>query len=315
MSSRAKPLAELEVSLKFEWQQGNDLPFEMADHVQAVVIGDCVYVGGGDKCGNTVLSFLVQTGTCIWRILPPYENKKFAMAAVNDQLVLVGGMALEVLSLLGVWDEGSLTWTHPFPKMPTPRHSPSVVSYQKWLVVAGGDNNEGDSCSKVEILNTDSHQWYNGSSLPAGYSEMSSALNGNMWYLSGGFSSDIQPNQHVFSICLDELISQAVSMSEASATIPSLPSLWLILTDTPNIYSTIVILEGGLMAMGGFSTSAIHLYQPNSRNWVKVGDLPTERSRCFCVVLLNGEIIVGGGQCGPCLTNTRLIDFARVLVL
>ena len=309
MTSRAEPLAELGVPLKFEWRQGNDLPFEMTDYVQAVVIEDCMYVGGGDKCGNTVLSFSVQTETCIWRTLPPYENKKFAMAAVNDQLVLVGGMTLEVLSLLGVWDEGSLTWTHPFPEMPTPRHSPSVVSYQKWLVVAGGDNNEGNSYSKVEILDTHLHQWYNGSSLPGGYSEMSSALNGNMWYLSGGFSSDVQPNQHIFSTCLDELISQAISMTAASAT---LPSLWLTLTDTPNIYSTIIILKGGLMAMGGFSTSAIHLYQPSTRNWIKVGDLPTERSQCFCVVLPNGEVTVGGGQSGPCLTNTRLLDFARV---
>ena len=26
----------------------------------------------------------------------------------------------------------------PFPEMPTPQHSPSVIAYQKWLVVAGG---------------------------------------------------------------------------------------------------------------------------------------------------------------------------------
>ena len=57
--------------------------------------------------------------------------------------------------ILAVWDEfeGSQTWTRPFPEMLTPRYLPSVISYQKWLVVAGGKTRSSYS-NKVEILRT-----------------------------------------------------------------------------------------------------------------------------------------------------------------
>ena len=120
---------------------------------------------------------------------------------VNDQLVLVGGKTIstnKATNVLGVWDEESQTWTHPFPEMPTPRYLLSVVSYQRWLVVAGGKD-VIDSFDKVELLDTHLRQWYEGPSLPSGYSEMSSAISGSMWYLSGGFTYAIRSNKHVFS--------------------------------------------------------------------------------------------------------------------
>ena len=177
-------------------------------------------------------------------MLPPYESRSFGMAAVNNQLILVGGRSTstgKVTNVLGVWDEGSQTWTHPFPVMPTARCSPSVISYQKWLVVAGGYD-ERDSYSKtVELLDTHSGQWYEGSPLPNGCSRMSSAINGNMWYLSRGYSSVGQANKHVFVVCLDELISQAVSQS-AGATSPPTPSPWQTLPETPLEHSTVLFL-------------------------------------------------------------------------
>ena len=97
--------------------------------------------------------------------------------------------------------------------------------------------------------------------------------------LSRGFSSRGQSNKHVFSVCLDKLISQAVSQS-VGATSPSTPSPWHTLPDIPLEYSTILVLSGALLAIGGSGSSAIHFYQPSNSSWtwVKVGDLPKERS-------------------------------------
>ena len=229
------------------------MPFTMSSPIQAVVIGNNVYVGGGFSfTGNTatVMVYSLETGT--WRTLPPYESQFFGMATVNNQLVLVGGRStstVKVTNVLGEWGERSRTWTHPFPVMPAARRSPSVISYQKWLVVAGGVD-ERDSHSKtVELLDTLSGQWYEGSPLPSGCSEMSSAISGNMWYLSGGYSSQGE-NKLVFSVCLDELISQAVSQS-AGATSPPTPSPWQALPKTPRTGSTVLILRGALLAAGG----------------------------------------------------------------
>ena len=273
------------------------MPNEMRGAVQAVVIGSDVYVGGGyGQNEMTVMVYSLQTGT--WRTLPRYESRYFGMAVVNNQLVLVGGRSTSthhVTNVLGLWDERSQTWTHPFPVMPTARQSLSVIYYQKWLVTAGGNDETGSYSNKVELLDTLSGQWYEGSPLPKECSQMSSAISGNMWYVSRGFTSLAESNKHVFSVCLDELISQAVSQS-AGTTSPPTTSPWQTLIELPVALSTVLIIRGSLLTVGGEDSSAIHLYQPSRGSWVKVGDLPTQRWQCACIVLPSGEIFVAGGN-------------------
>ena len=294
------------------------MPFYMTDRIQAVVIGDNVYVGGGytlfTKNVGIVMVYAVHTGS--WRTLPRYGNHFFGMATVNDynRLVLVGGRSIltkKAVSVLGVWDEKSRTWTHPFPEMPTSRCSSSVVSYQKWLVVAGGADEIGSFSNKVELLDTLSGQWYEGSSLPGGYSEMSSAIIENMWYLSEGRPPQ-GASKHVLCVCLDGLISQAVSQSADATASPSTPAPWQTLTYPPLIYSTVLVLNGALLAVGGHRSSSIHLYQPSSRSWVKVGDLPTVRRQCTCIVLPSGEIFIAGGGHGP---DNERVDIGHLMTL
>ena len=274
------------------------MPLDMTN-CQAVLIGDNVYIGGGDAYitinSQILMVYHIHSGS--WTMLPNNGKKWFGMAAVNDQLVLVGGKRISLppgaTSELAVWDEGSRSWTHPLPDMPTQRHSVSVITYQGWLIVAGGGNEYNASLDKVELLNTVSKKWFEGLPLPKGFSTMSSVISGNMWYISSHLSSGLlhaNVNQQVFSVCLDELISQAVSSTSPSK------SPWQILTDILVKNSTLLTLHGALLTVGGDSSSAIHLYQPSSRSWININYLPTKRSRCAAIVLPHGEIFVAGGQ-------------------
>ena len=66
------------------------MPFRMGDYVQSVVVEETVYVGGGHVSGNNyVMAYDISTGK--WTTLPPYRTYYFAMTAINNQLVLVGG--------------------------------------------------------------------------------------------------------------------------------------------------------------------------------------------------------------------------------
>ena len=236
------------------------------------------------------------------------------MAVVNNQLVLVGGVSIStrrVTNVLGLWDERSQTWTHPFPVMPTARRSLSVISYQKWLVTAGGSDGRGYITNKVELLDTLSGQWYEGSPLPKECSEMSSAISGNMWYLSGGFTSTGGSKKIILNVRLDVLISQAVSQSAGTTTPPTL-SPWQTLPELPVTNSTALIIRGSLLTVGGWLSSAIHLYQPSRRSWVKECDLPTQRWRCACIVLPSGEIFVAGGSIDGLSYSTR-VDIATIV--
>jgi N-acetylneuraminic acid mutarotase len=55
-----------------------------------------------------------------------------------------------------------------------------------------------------------------------------------------------------------------------------------------------------LLAVGGedkdrHAVTAIHLYQPDTGEWVKVGDLPTPRLNCTCAMITGREMLVAGG--------------------
>ena len=291
---------ELKGPLKLKWRRMQDMPFTVTGHAQAVVVGSDVYVGGG--AGTVVMVYSLHTR--IWRTLPPHESEWFSMAVVNNQLVLIGGRRVVstkniMTNSLGVWNVGLQMWTYPFPAMHAPRRSPSTVSYNKWLVVAGGIDNASHNVAVVELLDTLSKQWHSCSSLPSAYSQMSSAINGNMWYL---FSLD---HTSIFTVCLDDLISRALHSSDK----PSMQSQWQSLPLPPTALSTALVHNRALYAVGGLN---IQHYQPSISGWIEIADLPCDRSRCACVVLPSGEIFLAGGEARDGLGIKR-VDIATIM--
>ena len=282
------------------------MPFGMWGHTRVVVFKKKVYIGGGaalsDREGQTVIVYDPKLDS--YDTLPLYYTYKyFSMAVINNQLVLVGGREAQTnkkTKKLGVWNEMSKGWTHPLPPMNTACCSSSVATHNnRWLVVIGGYGDAETILSRVEILDTaESLQWYQAASLPHPCHQVSSATIGNMCYLlgPGGFTKRGEPPKKVISVCLDDLISQAVSQP-ANASAPPTPSLWLSLPDTPLAWSTALAFNGALLAVGGklLGSSVIHVYQPSSISWVKVGGLPTKRSASGCIVLPSGEVLVAGG--------------------
>ena len=111
-------------------------------------------------------------------------------------------------------------------------------------------------------------------------------------YLLGGYTKGAIASIKVFSVCLNDLISQAVSQP-ASASAPPTSSPLQSLPDTPMTSSTALAFNGALLAVGG--RTAIYHYQPSSRSWIRAGELPTERFQCTCVVLPSGDLYVAGG--------------------
>ena len=274
------------------------MPFEMRSYPGAVLYKDKVYIGGGvaslEREMQTVMVYDPKQDS--YDTLPPYEYKWFSIAAVNNQLVLVGGQDVETerkTNKLGVWNEECKQWTQPLPPMTTACHSPSVASHNnRWLVVIGGFS-DGTNLSKVEILDTtELGQWHSAASLPQPCNQLSSAIIGNTCYLLGGYGIR-GASKKVFSVSLEDLIHQAVSLHPASV---ATPSPWKILPDTPLTYSTALSFKGVLLSVGGREQSTdIYYYQAGSSSWIKAGELPTGRSYCAGITFPNGNLFVAGG--------------------
>ncbi len=280
------------------------MPIKMGTTVQSVVIGDTVYVGGGGAGNNRDMCTVMKLEQYQWTKLPEYTAYWFAMTSLANRLVLVGGIDLrnnKPTNQLAVFESGE--WTHPYPPMNIARDTSTAVSFNNHIIVAGGYDVKV-RISSVEVLDVASRRWYIAQSLPNPRSELKSTLIGSTLYLMGGYKHT-SPTKTVHHIDLDELIAKALSNLDT-------PTLWQTLHEVPLLYSAPLSVGRSLLAVGGRDdranpSSSIHLYQPDTRRWVKVGDLPTARYNCTCSVLPSGEVVVAGGKTATTIIQT--VDF------
>ncbi|XP_064407259.1 uncharacterized protein LOC135352069 isoform X3 [Halichondria panicea] len=302
------PPRDLRPPLTLKWRRGKDMPIKMGITVQSVVIGDTVYVGGGSADNDRDRCTVMKLEQDQWTKLLEYTAMWFAMTSLANRLVLVGGhnpRSKKCTNQLAVFESGE--WTHPYPPMNIARYSSTAVSFNNHIIVAGGEDDKV-RISSVEVLDVASRRWYIAQSLPNPRSDLKSTLIGNTLYLMGE-CDQTRATKTVYYVDLDELIAKALSNLDT-------PTLWQTLQEVPLMLSAPLSIGRSLLAVGGAddrfnSSSSIHLYQPDTRRWVKVGDLPTTRFWCTCSVLPSGEVIVAGGQTKP-FAYIQTVDFFSI---
>ena len=274
-----------------------------------------MHVGGGctdkirDQC--EVMTYDISTGK--WATLPPYRAHYFAMTSINNQLVLVGGRELgKRIKVLGVCDADNKQWTHPYPEMHTARSSCSAVVHNEWLVVAGGKSTDETVLSSVEVMNIESKQWYAGPQTCVPWYAMKIAIVGDeCFFMSGCTKGNATPataTTYAYSVSLPYLISKLESDERDG-------QVWKEISGLQTTYSTPLSISGSLLAVGGrdkyrMAVTTIHLYQPDTGEWVKVGDLPTPHSNCSVLLISNREILVTGGN-DVSYTILKTVDTAK----
>ena len=302
--------------LTLKWRKGKkQTPNKMSGPIQIVLIGEHVYIGGGytgifnDRDDSTVMKIDVQRDQC--SKLPEYTAKWFGMTALEGKLVVAGGFDTnrrKPTNEIGVFDSGK--WTNPYPAMSSTRQTPTAVSFNNHIIVAGGRDDQDRRISSVEVLNVASRKWHIAQPIPSPRSQMKPAVIGNVLYLTGGVDHSGSPIKTVHYADLDELVGNTVSNQDA-------PSIWKALRDTPLDLSAPLKVGKSLLAIGGRdginSKPAMYLYMPESKRWVHVGDLPTARYSGTSLALPNGEIILAGGQTSTSAsTYVSTIDFFSI---
>lgn len=287
----------------------------MSGPLQIVLIGENIYVGGGftgifnDSDDCTVMKIDIQRDQC--SKLPEYKAKWFGITSLDGNVVVVGGCDVKKrkpTSEIAVFESGN--WMSPFPSMKTARQTPTAVTFNNRIIVAGGRDEQDQHISSVEVLDVASRRWYMAQPLPNPRSQMKSVVIKNVLYLFGGVDHNGSPVKMVHCVNLDELIERPASDEDV-------PSIWEVLRNTPFDFTTPLKFGKSLLTTGGRdginSKSLIYLYIPESKKWVCVGNLPTARYNGAAMALSNGEVILVGGQNSTSTsTYISILDFFSI---
>lgn len=272
--------------------------------LQSVILQGVVYVGGGvtlsdDHYARTIYKYHPQEDE--WVELNEYKYVWFTMAILNNKLIVVGGYDPPpqiTTNEIAVWETNK--WMCSYPHMSTCRHSTAVATYKHWLVVAGGVDSDHNDLDTVEVLDTESQhcQWLSTTPLPMICRHMKSVIVHDKLFLIGG------------TLAKQALFIPLKNITKQSGATSTPTEEWCTLQETPLAYSAAIAFNGSLLTVGGrldnvYST-AIHIYQSETEQWKKVGELPTPRSSCSCALLPNGEILVVGGKKSPAERTDRV---------
>lgn len=286
-----------------KWTECCDLPVGMFQ-AQGVHLKDKLYVGGGST-GDSIADSLIfeyspPPRNC-WTPLPSVGATCFGLCRLEGELVAVGGIiGTSVTGSAVVFDSFTKRWKNSLPPLDAPRHSPSCASVQSAMLVCGGMSPEGEVLSSVEVMKSDTFQWYT-----AGYLSRSATLCYSSpvavydtLYLLGGYGSSTanSSSNKVHSSPVDLMLSYS-GMT---------PYAWSAMPATPHYQSTAAAIGSCLVSLGGSSCAytppvhrTIYAYSPSSNSWVYVGDLPLEICHGTAVSLPNNEFYVMGGWVQP----------------
>ena len=274
----------LQPGAPLKWKRCADLPVGMND-AQAVLLGNKVYVGGGNtpnttqNCNIYVCDFTRDTA---WRTLK-HSIQFPALTTYQERLVLVGGLNPSTTTPTNqLWVmEDEQTWTQPLPPMPTPRLGVSAVSTQQYLIIAGGVGHNW--LGVVEVYN--GKQWVTTDPLRKRCYFMKSTLHDGFLYLMGGGYQ----SRSVFQCSLQSLTQYS----------PTKQSLWHRIQDAPYDYCSASSFGRALVAVGGQGNGkqkSLHMYDPLTQSWVLTGEMPEAVDSTCTVTLPSGEMLVIGGR-------------------
>jgi len=286
--------SQLWEQLKLTWEARRKAPCVMKRGV-AVAHGRLAYFNS--PLSNEVFTYDSEKDN--WSELPKCPQINFRLEIINNFLTAIGGMSRvggECIDRL-ISFNGS-EWVKIFPPMLTKRHWHTVMCMQKHLIVVAGETEGGDVLSTVEVMNTDTLEWYTAARLPEPAYLMSATVCGGRLYLLGAWDKNGNPTHAVFTCTLESLIR---SCHPPSQTPPhtSEASVWQRVADVPVVGSVCVTLNGKVLSISGRGSDGnpiaeVHMYNAKSDLWSLVGRMLTLRSDCLVLALHNRVIAVGG---------------------
>ena len=270
------------------------------------VLNNRAYVTGQGL--NAVYEFKPESNT--WSELPPAPNASFALVAVRGILTAIGGYNRQNFSntlYSLVSSEGNSVWKQTLPPMKDTRVSPSAISNERFVVVAGGETEAVRNrfvSHTVELLDIQTQLWMIADRLPKPVKRSYMALCNDRLYIMGGITRDNQPLSEMYVMSLTNLVASASQRNIAGDLSRAFRSAGAWQTvGVPLVYATCINYNQYILAVGGWDSqpsNAVYLFNPNAQAgqnpWTCIGQMPMARFDSLCSVLPGERLIVIGGR-------------------
>ena len=283
----------------------------------AVVIARNLFISGG-VCHDLASARVVQVynlDKATWTKLPPAPQYLNKAAAINSQLVLIGGCEASsqtISNMVSTWTGQG--WQQDIPAMPTKRFAPGVTTYNTYMIVAGGMAEDNQTLlSSIDVLDTTTLQWFTPVhlQLPQPMYIMQITVGdtyicvGSAYIAYAAITDTVTPSKSVWKLPVNTL-TKVLTREDFS------PHLWEENAPTPSVRSALLLNTSHPLAVGGHelgkTTPNISVYDPHSNEWSTVDQLLEPRTGCTVVSLSNHSFLVCGGASDPsdrnCLLNS-----------
>ena len=247
-----------------------------------------------------------------WTKLPPSPQYWCEAAAVNNELVLIGGvdsLLHTITNMVSTWTEQG--WQQKLQALPTRRLRPGVVTYGTYLIVAGGKAEDNQTLlSSIDVLDTTTQQWQTPANLqlPRPMYEVEITMCATDMYVGcAHVAYNATTNTYQSSKSAWQL--QVNTLAEVLTQEDNNLLQWTEIPPTPSYGSALLQHTAHPLAIGGRdssynSTSNIAIYNFRSNKWSTVGQLLQPRVRCSVVGLTKCSFLVLGGRSDVADQNT-----------
>lgn len=274
-------------------------PTDLRRSADAVTDGNILYLRQAEQ--NLLYRFNVQNGELVLPIIP-CEYLRCSMVVFDNQLVTIGGATSkeskaprsnELLSLAFGALPDQFMWQSILPCMPTKRSRTTALTFNRFIIVIGGEDEDHNILTRVEILDTMTRTWQQVQDLPDTRCCSSGTIANGYIYILGGWRG-VDPVSSVLRCSVNSLLGLPPAGIIAGTEQPG----WETLCNLPVEEAACTSLCDTVLVVGGRANkdpvADIRTYNPVNERWEVIGYIEKRRYICFATGLNDRLIVVGG---------------------
>ena len=272
--------------------------------------------------------YVYDLDTDCWDQLPPPGHYLGIPQIVGGRLVIFGGRqsdTKERTNKVSTFDRTTQSWVSHYPDMLSIRNKPGVATYHEHVIVAGGDQGEGDQSmaqDDIEILNwIENTKWVKVATyLPVPMFGIKTTIAENCMYIVSFDGTNRKHYNGAYMIPVSDIMN---STNKKSSTVQEQSTIhkhsasqkeWTKLVPTTHYHTALLpgssppVVVGGKdhSTKGNASTEDIKIYDESRHVWKTIGLLSNPKtSVAVASVFDNAVIVIGGCTKGDTMSDVK----------